>query len=175
MPKDVAKAKKQATHDFFPRSKSSVPTKEKKTDFIFNKAPINKMEAYHETKSKVIADQEDHDEDKKHGRKQTTFLSKLYQDDDEFDELKVHGLIDEDDEEVNEARNSSAQAQMAKRKSKAQEKMVSKTKSSLGKETSKIAKLALRKDSLGMFAICEIGKDYLVVNHTRNSKGYVSL
>jgi hypothetical protein len=87
----------------------------------------------------------------------------------------VHGLIDEDDEEVNEARNSAAQATMVKRKAKAQEKMLSKTKSSLGKEKSRIGKLALRKDSLGMFAVCEIGKDYLVVNHTRNTKGYVPL
>ena len=26
-----------------------------------------------------------------------------------------------------------------------------------------------------MFAVCEIGKDYLIVNHTRNCKGYVPL
>lgn len=26
-----------------------------------------------------------------------------------------------------------------------------------------------------MFAVCEIGKDYLIVNHTRNTKGYVNL
>jgi hypothetical protein len=52
---------------------------------------------------------------------------------------------------------------------------VSKTKSKVGRENSKIGKLALRKDSLGMFAVCEIGKDYLIVNHTRNTKGYVPL
>ena len=88
----------------------------------------------------------------------------------------MHGVIDEDDEEVNEARNSTALAGMAKRKSKALDKMDSKSKKIIGfGETTKIGKLALRKDSLGMFAVCEIGKDYLIVNHTRNTKGYVNL
>ena len=26
-----------------------------------------------------------------------------------------------------------------------------------------------------MFAVCEVGKDHLIVNHTRNTKGYVEL
>jgi len=38
-----------------------------------------------------------------------SFMSKLYQDDDEFDELRVLGGIDEDDAEVNEARNNAAE------------------------------------------------------------------
>jgi len=53
-------------------------------------------------------------------------LSKLYQDDDEYDELKVLGLVDEEDEEVQEARDASASLQhagMAKHKAKALEKM----------------------------------------------------
>ena len=48
-----------------------------------------------------MADNEDRQEDKRHGKRATSFINKLYQDDDEFDELKVHGVIDEDDEEVN--------------------------------------------------------------------------
>lgn len=51
-----------------------------------------------------MAEHSEEIENKRHGRKQKSFMTKLYQDDDEFDELKVHGLIDEDDEEVNEAR-----------------------------------------------------------------------
>ena len=101
-------------------------------------------------------------------------MSKLYQDDDEFDELKVHGLIDDEDQEVMDARNNTTQAGMAKRKSKQLEKGDTK-KSAVKSERSRIGKLALRKDSIGMFAVCEIGKDYLIVNHTRNSKGYVPL
>jgi len=57
--------------------------------------------AYQETRTKVMADNEDRQEDKRHGKRATSFINKLYQDDDEFDELKVHGVIDEDDEEVN--------------------------------------------------------------------------
>jgi len=102
-------------------------------------------------------------------------MSKLYQDDDEFDELKVHGLIDDEDEEVVNARNNTAQAGMAKRKSKRLEKGETKQKSAVKSERSRIGKLALRKDSVGLFAVCEIGKDYLIVNHTRNSKGYIPL
>ena len=78
-PKNITKTKLQATHDFFPRSKSG--NKEKKSEsagFIFNKAPINRNEAYHETKAKVIHEQDDREEDKRHGRVAKTFLSKLY-------------------------------------------------------------------------------------------------
>jgi hypothetical protein len=38
-----------------------------------------------------------------------------------------------------------------------------------------LGKLSLKKDSLGLFAVCEVEKDYLIVNHTRNTKGYVEL
>jgi hypothetical protein len=103
MPNGTIKSKVQATHDFFPRNKVA----QKKTGgMIFNKAPINRNDAYIETKQKVISEQEDLHEERRHGRKQASFMSKLYQDDDEFDELKVHGLINEDDEDVNQARNS---------------------------------------------------------------------
>ena len=40
----------------------------------------------------------------KGAKKNKSFLTKLYQDDDELDELKVLGGIDENDEEVNKAR-----------------------------------------------------------------------
>jgi len=50
-------------------------------------------------------------------------MSKLFQDDDEFDELKVMGGIDEDDQEVNEARNNAAELEvMNRRKQKTIEK-----------------------------------------------------
>jgi hypothetical protein len=33
----------------------------------------------------------------------------------------------------------------------------------------------LKKGSISLFAICEIADDHLIVNHSRNTKGYVSL
>lgn len=115
----------------------------------------------------------------KGAKKNKSFLTKLYQDDDEFDELKVLGGIDEEDEEVNEARQEGAEAQN-KRKEKATLKSGKAntklgTHSGIKNDRAKIGKLALRKGSFGMFAVCEIGKDYLIVNHTRNCKGYVHL
>ena len=93
-------------------------------------------------------------------------MKKLYEDDDEYDELKVMGMVDEDDEEVLEARAGS----MAKRKTKAIEK-----KFAGDSAKTKIGKLALRKGTTALFAICEVGKDYLIVNHTRNTKGYIAM
>ena len=56
-------------------------------------------------------------------QKSMSFMSKLFQDDDEFDELKVMGGIDEDDQEVNEARNNAAELEvMNRRKQKTIEK-----------------------------------------------------
>ena len=49
------------------------------------------------------------------------------------------------------------------------------THSSIKNDRPKIGKLALRKGAFALFAVCEIGKDYLIVNHTRNTKGYISL
>ena len=167
--KSVTRQRKEATHEFFPRTKPSASS-----GLQFNKAPINKMEAFKETRSKVVADRDGMIENKKHGRKSTTFMSKLYQDDDEFDELKVHGVIDEDDQEVNTARNEQAEL-MAKRKAKQLEKMGTKTATLKVDKSSKIGKLSLKKDSLALFAICEVNKTYLIVNHTRNTKGYVPL
>ena len=43
--KSAVKQKKEGTHEFFPRSKAN--------DFTFNKAPLNKSEAYTETKTKI--------------------------------------------------------------------------------------------------------------------------
>jgi hypothetical protein len=72
---------------------------------IFNKAPVNKNEAYKETKAKVIAEEEDFDQKRRNPKADKgSFMTKLYRDDDEYNELKVQGLIDEDDEEVMEAR-----------------------------------------------------------------------
>ena len=122
--KNVAKIKQQGTHEFFPRSKPS------EGGFIFNKAPINKNDAYQETRAKVISEREEDEEVKKNIRnnpraaqKNSSFMSKLYQDDDEYDELKVLGGIDEDDDEVNEARNNAAELEvMNRRKQKTIEK-----------------------------------------------------
>ena len=86
------------------------------------------------------------------------------------------GGIDEDDEEVNDARNDGAEVN--KRKEKAALKDAGKSKpkvTSVKSDRARIGRLALRKGSFGLFAICEIGKDYLIVNHTRNCKGYISL
>jgi hypothetical protein len=55
-------------------------------------------------------------------------MSKLYQDDDEYDELRVLGGIDEDDEEVTEARNTNQEIEgMNRRKQKTMDKKVEKT------------------------------------------------
>lgn len=163
MQNNLAKAKKQATHEFFPRTRG-----DKKESFIFNKAPINKNEAYQETRQKVISEREEQSSRPKNA---PTFMSKLYQDDDEFDELKIQGILDEDDDEVQDARNNAAG--IAKRKEKMLSKMDKPTR--VREKKAKIGKLALKKGTIGMFAICEIGKDYLIVNHTRNSKGYIQL
>ena len=62
---------------------------------------------------------------------------------------------------------------MVKRKTKTIEKTAYSQK--IDKAKSRIGKLALRKGALAMFAVCEVGDDHLIVNHTRNTKGYVSL
>jgi len=45
---NLAKAKKQGTHEFFSKTASK--------GLVFNKAPLNKNEAYGETRSKIMAD-----------------------------------------------------------------------------------------------------------------------
>lgn len=52
-----------------------------------------------------------------------SFLSKLYQDDDEYEELRIQGIVNEDDAEVLEARDKTASEGMVKRKTKTLEKM----------------------------------------------------
>lgn len=78
---------------------------------IFSKAPINKNEAFKETKAKVISDAEAQvtreraaKTNPKTANAGKSFLSKLYMDDDEYNELKVHGGLDEDDADVIQAR-----------------------------------------------------------------------
>lgn len=105
------------------------------------------------------------------------FLSKLYQDDDELDNLRVLGAVDDDDEEVQEARNALAeQPESNKRKTKATTKQGIVGVKVAGNAT-KIGRLQsfLKKGALGMFAVCEIAPDHLIVNHTRNTKGFISL
>ena len=173
----MRKSKKQAagqgTQEFFPRSKAGV---EKHGGFMFNKAPVNKNEARQEAKTKVLNDQEVERRartSKGSGGKASGFLSKLYQDDDELDNLRVLGAVDEDDEDVREARNSMNQAVANKRMAKA----ASKSSAPAAKSawSTKIGRLHLRKGALGMFAVCEVAPDHLIVNHTRNTKGYISL
>lgn len=40
---------------------------------------------------------------------------------------------------------------------------------------SRIGRLSLQKGALALFAVCEVAEEYLIVNHTRNTKGYVPL
>jgi len=108
--KKDAEARKQATHEFFPRSRGA----DKKGGLIFNKAPINKQDAYQETKAKVLHDQEEQVKNQRSVKQNPkaaaasgSFLSKLYRDDDEYDELRVLGVVDEEDREVQEARDAS--------------------------------------------------------------------
>ena len=108
------------------------------------------------------------------------FLKKLYEDDDELDELRFMGGLDEDDEEVKDAVNTKADegAKMLKRKAKALEKMAGVKKTITQKseiQGARVGKLSLKKGSLALFSVCEVASDHLIVNHTRNTKGYVSL
>lgn len=115
---------KETTQEFFPRAK----VVKNKDAMIFSKAPINKNEALKETKLKVISEQEafqSHERaaktNPKAAEKNKSFLTKLYQDDDEFDTLKVLGGLDEDDQEVLDARNQGDG--LVKRKTKTIDKM----------------------------------------------------
>ena len=71
---------------------------------------------------------------------------------------------------MNEARNN-----------KRKEKEFTKTAPSKVRGTSdavkatRLGKLQLKKDAIGLFSVCEVQKEYLIVNHTRNTKGYVEL
>ena len=107
------KAAKQGTQEFFPRSRGQ---EKKQGGFIFNKAPINKNEAREEAKSKVVHDQEAVAR-RRPGRTAagSGFLSKLYQDDEELDNLRVLGAIDDEDEDVQEARNTMQEQALNKR------------------------------------------------------------
>lgn len=185
-PVNQGKSKRLGTHEFFPRTKS-----EKKDNFIFNKAPLNRTEAYQETRAKVISERDENVEMKKSqkhnpraAQKSMSFMSKLYQDDDEFDELKVLGGIDEDDEEVNEARNNAAaldsmnrrkQKQIEKKSETGSKKMKNAYDQKIDTKKAKVGRLQLGKGVIALFAVCEIGNNYLIVNHTRNTKGYVAL
>ena len=86
--------------------------------------------------------------------------------------------MDEDDREVQEARDASGRidAAGAKRKAKAAEKMKGRAATTSRHDgSSKVGKLSLKKGALGLFAVCEISAKGLIVNHTRNTKGYISL
>jgi hypothetical protein len=54
------KTKEKGTHEFFPRTKVNPDS----TSFIFNKAPLNKRDAYEETKTKITHEHERKQEDK---------------------------------------------------------------------------------------------------------------
>lgn len=176
----MKKRSKETTQEFFPRAK----VVKNKDALIFSKAPINKNEAFKERKQKVISEQEAAftkeraaKTNPKAAESGKSFLHKLYRDDDEYNELKVHGGLDEDDQEVLDARDDDG---MTKRKTKTIDKMnARKEKTSysqkIDKARSRVGKLSLRKGALALFAVCEIGEDHLIVNHTRNSKGYISL
>ena len=126
-----AKAKKLGTQEFFPRARST-------TDMVFNKAPVNKKVALDSAKARVVK-KESHDEKvarasggaglggKGHeaAARAGGFLKKLYQDDDEMDELRVMGGLDEDDAEVTKIVNDKNEenAKLLKRKAKALSKM----------------------------------------------------
>lgn len=144
---------------------------------MFNKAPINKNEARSEAKSKVVHDQEAVERrgkaSKGRGAASSGFLSKLYQDDEELDNLRVLGAVDDDDEDVREARNSMPELVANKRSAKAMTKSAAVAKA-LG-AAPKVGRLSLKKGALGMFAICEVAPEHLIVNHTRNTKGFISL
>lgn len=159
---------------------------------VFNKAPLNKNVALSDAKKKVVL-KETYDEKvartsggaglggKGHeAAKGGGFLKKLYEDDDELNDLRVMGGLDEDDAEVVKAVNdkSEANAALLKRKAKALAKMSDTKKTVTQKaeqKSQRIGKLSLKKGTLALFAVCEIASDHLIVNHTRNTKGYVSL
>jgi len=98
----------------------------------------------------------------------------MYQDDNDLDDLRVMGGLDEDDAELKEAREDkdNQMVQQAKRKTKANEKDVV---SKILTQAARINKLSMNRGSIGLFAICQVTEDRLIVNHTRNTKGYISL
>ena len=113
---------------------------------------------------------------KGYGKNKAGFMQKLYEDEDEIDELKVFGGLDEDDEQLKDAQDE--KQKLMKRKEKALSKLSDNKKSVAQKNEiskTKIPKLSLKKGSIALFAICEVAKDHLIVNHTRNMKGYINL
>jgi len=107
-------------------------------------------------------------------RAASTFVQKLYRDEDELNDLKVlagNENFDSDVEDKDEGVRASR-----KRESKLETKQEFGAKSSKVMSTTKVGKLKLEKGSVGMFAVNEVYPGhYAIVNHTRNVKGYINL
>ena len=65
-----------------------------------NGKKINKNEAFKERKNILLENQDYEERKKKSGVEKSSFLKKLYEDEDELNELKVLGVLDDDDEEI---------------------------------------------------------------------------
>ena len=87
----IAKAKQLGTQEFFPRAK-------KNADLMFNKAPLNKNEAVKEIKEKFSGQSKP--------ARDNDFLAKVYDDEDELNDLKILGAIDETDPALVKAKQS---------------------------------------------------------------------
>ena len=108
------------------------------------------------------------------GVKRQGFMAKLYDEEAFDDEMRVFGMEDAADEEqrVIQEGASDQETTTKKRVSKDQSKKSNKSKEVAA---SKISKLNFNVSSLGLFAICEITKSYLIVNYTRNTKGFIKV
>lgn len=180
--KSIQKQKKQATQEFFDKTKEGT-----KSGFQFNAAPINKDAAVKHLKEKF---QEGKDEKSKQTRRRGAFVDSLYKDDNEIDEMKVLGgdAFDSDLEKNSDAEDLDEKAvkrREAKAARKNEDKIAAKTSAiattqgndgGLAVGGTKITKLTMTKGSVAMWAVSEIhdGK-YAILNHTRNLKGFLPL
>ena len=145
---------------------------------MFNAAPLNKNVAKEEIKDDIATK----DNNKQGKNKRSAFMAKLYEDEDAFDdEMKVFDMnaaLSDDDQE--ESKTQKVAAQPKKRDDKAHSKKPAViTSLKVNRLVSPFYQVDLFQKfsvgSLGLFAISEVHSNYLIVNFTRNTKGYVSL
>lgn len=109
------------------------------------------------------------------GNKRSAFMAKLYDDealiDDEMKVFDMNTIDDQDNEEEGKVTSSTKRSQKETEKKLSGKSKVRSSEVS----TNKINRLKFNIGSLGLFAISEVHPTYLIVNYTRNTKGYISL
>lgn len=106
-------------------------------------------------------------------RTASTFVQKLYRDEDELNNLKVlagEGNFDSDVEAEED------RVKLTGSKAKRESKRAAKDGRTVVSTISKVGKLRLEKGSVALFAVNEVySGQYAIVNHTRNVKGFINL